>query len=285
MQPDGGKRNRIILVVLILLSVFMLTIYYRYGSQSILFQARRVTLSVVSPIQKGVAYLIEPFQAGWKNISEFGSLRRKNARLKEKVQDLRKQVLELEEEKIENERLRNLLGFKKKYKSRTVLAQVIGRSITPWETNIIIDKGSDDGVKENSPVVVSEGLVGQVVELTSHASQVQLIIDQKSGVAAQILKTGDSGIVQGKMGRELELDFIAKEAKVKKGYKVITSGLGGVYPKGIYIGKVSSIRQEPYSLYKEVKLESRVDFDTLEEVLIITNPLPKTPYRSTERKM
>lgn len=285
MLPDDGRRNRIILAVLILLSVIMLTLYFRYGKDSVLFQFRRATLYIVSPIQSVASYVIDPFQSGWENISEVSSLRRKNVLLKEDVSRLQKEITDLERAKRENERLRELLEFKKDYSYQTEPAIVIGRSITPWETNIVINKGSADGVKENSPVVVNDGLVGQIVELTSHASQVQLITDQKSGVAAQILKTSESGILQGKMGKELELDFISRDAKVKKGNKVITSGLGGVFPKGIYLGRISSVRQEPYSLYKQIKVKSRIDFSKLEEVLVITNPHDKTPFKSTEKEM
>ena len=133
------------------------------------------------------------------------------------------------------------------------------------------------------PVVVAEGLVGQVTQVSGHAAEVQLITDQKSGVAAQLIGSGETGIVEGEVDRKLKLNFVSKDSKVRKGDLVITSGLGGVFPKGLFIATVSKTTQRPYSLYKDISLYSPVHFNGLEEVLVIVNPPPKSPFAVKER--
>lgn len=264
--------------ILIILSIAILTVHFREGDQGILHRFQRVSLNLFAPIQAGVTKIIRPFYHTSRSIGELLTLRSENRQLKTEVARLQREIVNLTELERENEKLRKLIGFAEKTPFRTVPAQVIGKSTSDWQANIILDKGWSDGVRKNMPVVVAEGLVGQIVVVAAHASQVQLLIDQKSGAGAQIQETGETGVTQGELGGGLKLLYIDKNSKVEKGDKITTSGLGGVFPKGIFIGVIISVKDSEYVLHKDIKVKPAVDFARLEEVLIITNPPPKPPF-------
>ncbi|MDI6689252.1 MAG: rod shape-determining protein MreC [Actinomycetota bacterium] len=272
------RRDRIILAALIMMSIVILTLHFKESEEGLVHRVQRITVGLMAPLQAGVSRMVDPFRHGIHFLAEIRDLKRENERLKREVAELKRDLISLKVVAKENQRLRRLIGFKEKTTFEVLPARIIGKSPTGWQAIIILDKGSADGVRKYMPVVVDEGLVGQVVGVSSHAAQIQLITDPKSGVSCQILSTGERGILQGETGGELKLNFIPKDSKVRKADAVITSGLGGVFPPGIFVGTVSEIKVNPYGLYKEVKVKSSVDFSKLEEVLIITNPPPKTSF-------
>ncbi len=282
MYPRWSRRNRIIFGLLVILSVAILTLYFREGSNGFLHRVQRYTVNIVVPLQAGISRAVSPIKSAFRFVAEIGSLRAKNQGLEKENKKLKTEIVSLRLMKKENERLRKLVGFKEKTDFTTIPAHVIGKSSTDWQAAIVLDKGSDDGVEKNMPVVVDSGLVGQVIDSSPKACRVQLITDQKSGVGVQMLSTGETGVLQGQINGELKINFISKDSKAKKGDEVVTSGLGGVFPKGLYVGKVKKIARRPYSLFKEIDVESSVEFVKLEEVLIITSPLPKNPYETEE---
>lgn len=268
--------------ILIILSIAILTVHFREGDSGVLHRLQRASLNLIAPIQAGVTKITSPFYHTSRSIGELLTMRSENRRLKKEVARLRKEVVDLTELERENRKLRKLIGFAEKASFRIAPAQVIGKSTSDWQANVILDKGWSDGIRKNMPVVVTEGLAGQIVAVASHASQAQLLIDQKSGVGAQIQETSETGIAQGELGGGLKLLYIKKDSKAEKGDKVITSGLGGVFPKGIFIGVIVTVKKSEYALHKEIKVKPVVDFTRLEEVLIITNPPPKPPFSLEE---
>lgn len=282
MYPPRKRLNQIILVVLILLSIAIITLHHKEGEEGFLHRTQGFVTNLISPLQSGVSRVVNSFRHGWGYIFELGQLREENRQLRREVAEFRRELISLRGMERENRRLRKLVGFKEKLEYRTIPAHVIGKSPTEWQSTIIFDRGSADGVAKDMPVVVEEGLVGRVIEVASHATQVQLITDRKSGVAAQILRTGETGVVEGQIGGELGLQFIPKDSSVKKGDIIITSGLGGVFPKGVPIGKVVEVKGRTHDLYKRIKVKSVVDFSRLEEVLIITDFPLTPPFASSE---
>ncbi len=280
MPSSRIPRGRIVLVILLIISILLLTLYVREGEEGILHDTQRIAIEIFAPIQKGVFVITSPFKKAYLYIANFGTVYDQNKELKKEVKELRQAILSLKTFEEENKRLRELLAFKKKNEFETISAQVIGKSATNWRYTIIIDRGSKDGIKKNMPVIVADGLVGQVTEVSGYASQVKLIIDPKSGVGAQLLESRETGIVEGEVGGNLSLSFITREANINKGDAVVTSGLGGLYPKGIYIGLVEEVDQKSYSLYKEIIVSSPIDFSKLEEVMIIINPPLELPFET-----
>ncbi len=181
---------------------------------------------------------------------------------------LRAEMAGVEELQRENERLRRMLGFAEESPRRSVAARVIAEDAASWFRTIEIDRGYNDGVTEGLPVVDAAGLIGRVVRSTADAARVLLITDASSAVAVLVQDERIRGICRGQ-GGTLALDFALVQDAIQVGDGVVTSGLGGVFPKGLVVGYVRSVRREQFGLFQTVEVESAVDFEHLEEVLVL----------------
>ncbi len=168
-----------------------------------------------------------------------------------------------------NLRLQQLLQFKNTTDQPVIAAQVIGMDPTGWFQSVIIDKGKNAGIKLNMPVVNAEGVVGRLVAVSHNYSKVLLIIDQNSAVDCIIQRSRDNGIVKGLSSKVCTLDYVLKSSDVRVGDIVVTSGLGGIFPKGIPVGEVIDVKDPAGELFKDVKIRPVVDFSKLEELLVI----------------
>ncbi len=148
-------------------------------------------------------------------------------------------------------------------------AQIIGKDPSNWFKTIIIDKGTDDGIKENQAVVTHQGVVGHIIEVTPKAAKVLLISDQNSSVAVIIQDNRTEGIMLGMQHGRCKIDYLTRTAEIHEGDMVITSGLGGIFPKGLRVGAVTQIKKKSYGLFQDAEVHPFVDFSKLEEVLII----------------
>ncbi|MCD6093261.1 MAG: rod shape-determining protein MreC [Candidatus Omnitrophica bacterium] len=200
------------------------------------------------------------------------SLAEENRQLKQKIKELNQRIVELEEAMQENKRLRGLLSFRKEGYTN-IPAQVIGESSDSWRKVVIIDKGKRDGIRKDMAVVGKEGLIGRVVEVGLRSSRVMLIIDFNFKVAALVQRTRDQGIVQGNIC-SCVMRYIDKDSDVAKGDIVISSGRGGIYPKGLVIGKVDELNEDINRLYLKARILPAVNFHRLEEVLCLKKVSP-----------
>lgn len=199
------------------------------------------------------------------------ALRHENKLLRREMDQLRQQLLSTREIEKENERLRDLLHFTTQVKYQTVPARVVGRDPTQWYRAVLIDKGSRDGLKIHMPVVNHEGLVGKIVDLSASMAQVQLIVDFSSRVGGMLQESREVGILSGKGTAGCRLLYISRNAKVAPGERVLTSGVGSLYPKGLLIGKVREVTLEKGGLYQKAQIDPDVDFGKLEEVLVLVS--------------
>jgi len=181
---------------------------------------------------------------------------------------LRAELAGTEELQRENERLRRLLGFVEAQPRRTVAARVIAEDAASWFRTIEIDRGYADGVIEGLPVVDAAGLIGRVVRSAPHSARVLLITDASSAVAVLVQDQRIRGVCRGQ-GGALALDFALVQDEIQVGDGVVSSGLGGVFPKGLVVGYVRSVQREQFGLFQTVEVEPAVDFDHLEEVLVL----------------
>ncbi len=149
-----------------------------------------------------------------------------------------------------------------------VPAQVIAEDSTSWFRTIVIDKGLDQGVAEGMAVVVPEGVVGRVIRSSAGESRVLLVTDASSAAAALVQRTRTRGVCRGQ-GERLALEFALRQEDIRVEDRIITSGMGGVFPKGLLIGRVSSVERGQYGLFQGVVVEPVVDFSRLEEVLVL----------------
>jgi rod shape-determining protein MreC len=204
-------------------------------------------------------------------------LAQENARLHAENDRLRQLERALTETVAENQRLQQLLRLSGHVSPRTIGARVIGRDASNWWKTIQLDRGSDDGVRTNCPVLNADGLVGKVISVTRGESRVLLLLDPNCKVSGLLLlqKTREPGIVAGSVaafGRDPRclMTFVDRNAKIAAGQAVITSGLGSVFPKGILIGTVTGARlNQQTGMYQDVDVKPAVDFTRLEEVVVV----------------
>lgn len=254
--------------ILIFLVLLTFTFYHREGESGIIHE-------VQGYVEQGIDFLSRPFIIAFNGIKNglnfFRNLRnleRENRELKERLDYLRIKVREFSEIEAENRRLRRLLDFQKRSNLKLIPARVSGFSPRDEEAVMLIDKGSEDGIGKGQAVISPDGLVGKINRVQRKFSLVQLIIDSKSQVGVRLVRSRELGILKS-TEEGLRIKLLSIEADVRVGDEVVTSGLGGVYPKGLYVGKVSKMKEDPNSVEKKVWIESSVPFDTLEEVFVV----------------
>ncbi len=225
------------------------------------------------PIQNGVVYIKNKLAGNEQQISDIDALKEENTGLKNENSKLKEQVRELEILKSENNTLKEYVNLKNKYVNyTTVPSNVIERSFSNYEKIIVINVGKNDGVEENMPVISASGLVGKVLSVTDSTSKVQTIIDTASTVSATISTASESILLKGILGEnaKLKATTIPVETSILQGDQVVTSGFGGIFPKGILIGTISEVVNTKNELDRYANVSPSTDFSRLETVLVIT---------------
>jgi len=254
-----------------LLAIFAAIILYstslRDREQTNIFE--RVVMTVTAPFMGVVSNANGRILAVWNDYINLVGVRRENMELRESVRVMNRNVLEIQEAIIANERLKKLLELKSSMTVASVAANVIGEESAPWFRTIVVDRGGVDGLEEGMPVVATSGLVGRIVKVSPNSARVLLLTDHASSIAAMIQRSRARGVVKGKGGGICSLEFSIREEDVKVGDVVTTSGIGGVFPKGIAIGEVSMVRKGEYGMFQSVDIRPAVNVYRLEEVLVL----------------
>jgi rod shape-determining protein MreC len=270
-----ARQNWLVPLGFLLASFFFLSRQSYLGTRERPSLFARVLLSAVSLPQRAVSY---PLQAGsrvWNNYLYLVGVRKKNLELQKELALLDEAKVAGEEYRLENERLRQLVEFKAQVPYRLVPARVIAEDLLAETNTITINKGSLDGVRAGMVVVSVDGVLGQILDepgsaIGQLASQVLLIIDRNSRVDALVQRTRARGVIQGKGAlSRLELQYVERTADVVPGDAIICSGLGGIFPKGLLIGTVASVKSNPGELGLKVEVAPSADFSRLEELLVV----------------
>jgi len=234
--------------------------------------------TILSPFQRFINYSDKKINDFFAHFEDIDKLRKENEVLKQKVHELVYENEKLIDLKIKNEELRRALDIKDQYSTMDMVgANIIAKDMGNWFDIFTIDRGTKDGIEIDYPVVTSNGLVGRVMQTDLFTSKVISIIDEDSSISARLSKTSDLVVVKG--DRKLKdqglciMNYIPADADVSAGDRVETSGVGGIYPKGILIGTVKEVRQRTNELDRYAIIEPVVDFKRLEEVFILK---PKT---------
>ena len=247
----------------------------------LVFTSRRSTY----PVSGGAAgiLIVAPFQdffvssarfvkKVWYNYFFLISTADQNSALKAEVQRLVAENNRCKEIELANQRLRSLLNFQKEFDIQVFAAEVIARDPSGWFKTIIIDKGSADGVRKRMPVVVAAGVVGQVIDVSLYYSKVLMVIDKNSAVDALCQRTRARGVVKGAdENDQCDFIYVLRTSDISVGDNIISSGLDGIYPKGLPLGRVSGVLKKNYGMFQTVEIEPFVNFDELEEVLVVLN--------------
>ncbi|MBQ8379479.1 MAG: rod shape-determining protein MreC [Clostridia bacterium] len=255
----------IILIVLIILSNIKLEKWSYIGN---------TFSSLIMPVQNGLTYIKNKIAGNDTFFSNINELKTENEDLKKKNSDLERQVRELEIVKAENESLKEYVNLKDKYSEYTTLpANVIQRDLGNFGKVIVINVGKKDGIDVDMTVIADKGLVGHVISVTENTAKVQTIIDTSSAVSSIIKTTRDGIIVRGTLDSDslLKGTYIPTDANIMEGDNLETSGIGGIYPKGIHIGTVKQVINTKNITDRYANIETAVNFSKLDTVLVITN--------------
>ena len=229
----------------------------------------RVFISITSPVQHTVTKSIEYIQNIWDTYFISVIAVKENIQLKKQLGNARKIKNRYEELKLENIRLKKFVDFTGQVPDTYVAAQVIARDPSPWFKTIMIDKGLNAGLNKGNPVLVSEGIVGKIVKVSAKSSRVLLIIDRNSSVDALVQNSRVRGIVRGNNEDNCYFVYTLRKDEVKLDEMIISSGLDQIFPKGLQIGKIIKVTKGHSQLFQNITIKTSVDFDKLEEVLVI----------------
>lgn len=249
--------------------------------------ARDLLVDALTPAQAGLTSLASQASSIAATLHDLQTLRQRNAELEVEVNRLLVENVQLKEIEAENANLRRLLAFAEQhpffqYRGAQVVARVIGRDPNNLANFIAIDLGRKQGVREGMPVITERGLVGRISHVSRTSSQVMLIIDPASAVNGMIQSSRLTGVVQGQVGGGLVIDYIPQDAKVLPGEIVITSGLGGQFPRDLVVGQVIAVRQRDYEMFQQAIVRPSVDFGRIEQVLVITDFIPIAEEEAAE---
>ena len=261
-------RRAIILAVALVMAFLLMTLQVRHDHAVVSF-TRQAVLFLVSPVIKVTAVTMSSVSRVWGDYVDLRNLREESLRLTHEAAVLQRRISYLEEQALETQRLQGLLAMKEISRTEFLAARVVGKDATNWFKTVLIDRGSLAGIRRNMPVVAPDGLVGRVVEVTPTAAKVQLITDPVSAAGGLIQRTRVIGIVSGSLGAGLKVRYLPLMADIAIGDEVVTSGMGGVFPKGIPLGRVIAAERRSGALFQEATLAPKVDLSRLEEVLIL----------------
>ncbi len=270
MYKKSVRRRRLVLVLLVAISLVLLTTHFREPAGGVLHSIQRGAMEAIAPVQKGASRALKPARDFGNWVSDVFDAKSENKGLKKQVEDLQAEVANSATLERENAELRQMADIEKrlslKERFNPVAATVITRSPTVWYSTVTINKGSSSGVRTNRAVVNGQGLIGIVTSTSAHAAQVTLITDHTSAVSAQVVPGGATGVVKPEIGNpgKLVLDFVSRGKKIRAGQLVISAGwrsskLESRFPRGLPIGRVSSVESGESKLFKRVRIKPFAD--------------------------
>jgi rod shape-determining protein MreC len=251
----------------VLLSVYILT------------AAARGSLKT-DPVGPALLWALRPLQivlqaaAGWfKEIQEsrltLGGYKVENERLRQRIVELEKERNRLLEAEATNRRLQQLLEFRAQLPAAGITASVIAESASPWFKSCLLDKGSADGIRKGMAVLTPLGALGRIIEVTAHSAKVLLLTDPNSGIDVVVQRSRARGIVSGSLENGPIMKYVKHGEDVQVGDRLITSGMDGVFPKGMMVGAVISVHKQTAGLFQQINVLPSVTLDTTEQVLVV----------------
>jgi rod shape-determining protein MreC len=275
-------RNALVLIVVLLAQLLALAVQARRpaaegADKPSVSLLRYAVVTVMTPPERLVQGIGHWFSSVWFGYVDLIHVRRENAGLQQEVQRLRLEQASLAQDAAQGQRLQHILGFKEHYIDKTLPAQVIGTSGSEQSQVLYIDKGSDDGLQQDMPVITADGIVGKVKDVFPHTSQVLLITDPTSGVGVILQTTRTRGILKGRAYGQLQVVDISPDSRIKAGEPILTSGGDQIFPRGLPVGTVDRVIPDPeHDPLVDVLVHPAAKLFSLEEVLVITD-LGDTP--------
>ena len=269
---ERDNKSGIIGVIITIIILILLVVFTNTNSESVSI-IENIANNIVMPIENGLTHLKNKLNNNDKFFENIEQLKTENESLKQKNSELEQQLREFEVMKNENEQLKQQLNLAEKYgQYTTVPGTIISRDISNYSKTLVINIGSDNGIKEKMIVIADEGLVGYVISTTNNTAKIQTIIDSASATSCLASSTRDTMICKGTIENKPQLSAsnIATDARIIQGDSVETSGLGGIYTKGLHVGTIKKVNAGSNKTDSYAIIETAVDFEKLETVLVIT---------------
>ncbi len=278
------RRYAIPTVVILLLLSALILISLRVKERKGVALFDGLLMEICSPFQKASTFAIKKVRGVFQEYLFLVHLQRENERLKKRIADLQRENDQMREMVLSHERLRKLLQFRETLSSTLVAAEVVGRDPSSWFKSVTINKGEKDGVRKGMAVISPEGVIGQILKTAPSHSVVLLVTDYNSAIDSIIQRTRAKAIVEGGGENRCQLKYLLRTEDVVAGDRVVTSGLGGNFPKGLMIGEIRKVDKKGHGIFQYAELVPSVDFTRLEEVLIIKES-PPPPAEEKSKKV
>jgi len=262
------RHKRLLITALLLLAVF-LTYALNLRNKEHANPLERGVMSVIAPIAGGGAAVSGMFGDVWNNYIDLLEVRRENVVLRKSVQRLNERIVAGNEAVMANARMKALLDLKVTLNAPSLAVSVIGEDSSAWFKTLVVDRGSSDGLMEGMPVLAAGGVVGRLVKVAPNSSRVLLLTDHASAIAALVQRSRARGVVRGAGAGRCSMEFTVKDDDVKVGDAVVTSGIGGVFPKGLPIGEVTMVKKGEYGVFQTIEVRPTVNIANLEEMLVL----------------
>jgi rod shape-determining protein MreC len=262
-------RRGVMLATTLVIAFLLLSLQVRH-ERTVVTAIRQTLLTILSPAITVTAFAVQGVADVWNGYIDLRSVRLENQQLKGEVAVLKRRLDQLAEQALETQRLQRLLALREDSPASLLTARVIGKDATNWFKTILLDRGSLNGVRRNLPVVTPDGLIGRVVEVTPTSSKVQLLTDPVSATGGLLQRTRVTGIVVGSFAAGARVRYLPLMADVVVGDEVVTSGMGGLFPKGIPVGRITAVERKSGALFQEATLQPAADFSRLEEAMVLT---------------
>ncbi len=230
---------------------------------------RKSVIAIVSPFQTAVTAVAGSVTGLWDEYLSVRGVKKENAGLREEVNALRTEIQELREELFRAGRLEEFAQYSLETGLKGIAARVIGESPDPWTRTIIVNRGYEEGARKGSPVIVPEGLVGRVIEVTAHSSVIRLIADRSSRVPVLVSRSRARAVLEGENSGTCQLKYLDRTEDILEGDVIITSGLANRFPRGVEVGIVAQVIQKDHGLYQYAKILPNASLSRLEDVIIL----------------
>ena len=267
-----NKKSGLLGIIITIVVLILIVIFSDKEAYTSFFE--NVANKLVMPIQNGLTYVKNKVSGNSSFFTDISNLKTENKELQEKNSKLEQSLRELENIKTENETLKEYLGLTEKYEEyKTIPGYVINKEINNYSKTLIINIGKQDGIEENMTVIADEGLVGHVISVTDNTAKIRTIVDTSSSISCLMSSSKDSIVCKGTLDSNTEIKamYIPTDANLVQGDSVDTSGLGGIYPKGIHVGTIKKIVTTKNMTDRYALVETAVDFNKLNTVLVVKN--------------
>ena len=255
------------IIVFVVVSLIIFSLNFKSPEKMSFF--RKIVLEAVVPLECAIDSVFSSVAGAWERYILLVGLERKNKELEAENASLARDVSNYREMSLDCARLREITNMKDDFKFTTVAARVVGRNRSSIFKTLLINKGTADGIRTGFPVMGTEGVAGRIIETSKNASKVLLLVDYNSNIDVLVQRNRCQGVLRGCGRSGCELKYVQRSEDVRTGDTVVSSGLAGVFPKGLFVGKVGVVEKEETGLFQKITVHPAIDITRLEEVLVI----------------